>query len=218
MRLMLVFSLVMWSAPLAAANTVLVVGDSLSAAYNISLAEGWVALMGDRLKQADCPVSIVNAAITGETSAGGLARLPKLLERNQPSIVILELGGNDGLRGIPAVYLEENLAAMIRLSREAGARVLLLGIQIPSNYGRRYGDSLAAVYPRLVELFDVPLVSFFLADVADRPELMQADGIHPNARAQPLLVDAVYPAIAPLLTDCRISQSPDLGEPYTDGP
>jgi acyl-CoA thioesterase-1 len=218
MRLMLVLSLVMWAAPLAAANTVLVVGDSLSAAYNISLAEGWVALMGDRLKQADCPVSMVNAAITGETSAGGLARLPKLLERNQPSIVILELGGNDGLRGIPAVHLEENLAAMIRLSREAGARVLLLGIQIPSNYGRRYGESLAGVYPRLVELFDVPLVGFFLADVADRPELMQADGIHPNARAQPLLVDAVFPAIAPLLSDCQISQNPDLGEPYTDGP
>jgi len=199
----------------AVAAKILVVGDSLSAAYGLAIADGWVALAEDRLTAAGCDAELVNAAISGETSAGGLSRLPRLLKLHQPSVVMIELGGNDGLRGFPPEDLQSNLASMIRLSREAGAKVLLLGIQIPTNYGRRYTEALAGVFPALAEELHVPLVPFFLDGIAQNAALMQSDGIHPNAEAQPLLAEAVLDDIASLLEGCTLSQSDDSDGTYT---
>jgi len=215
------FLLILAALPAARADSgvadtkLLVVGDSLSAAYNLAFEDGWVHRLGLRLSASDCPVTVVNAAISGETSAGGLARLPKLLDDHQPAIVMIELGGNDGLRGFPVGDLRDNLDAMIRLSREAGAKVLLLGIQIPTNYGRRYTEALAGVYPDLAESHGLPLVPFLLEGVVGQPGMLQADGIHPTAAAQPTLVDNVWPALVPLLPNCELSQKADSPRPYT---
>jgi acyl-CoA thioesterase-1 len=181
------------------ATTVLVIGDSLSAAYGIPADQGWVALLQAQLKQEHKDVRLVNASISGETSAGGRRRLPALLEQHRPHVVILELGGNDGLRGIPPAQTEQNLAAMIETARAAGAKVLLLGMKLPTNYGPKFGEMFEAVYQSLVRRYPVTFVSFFLEDVALETELMQADGIHPNLAAQPLLARRVCQALAGML-------------------
>jgi acyl-CoA thioesterase I len=171
-------------------------GDSLSAAYGIEADEGWVSLLEARL---DGKARVVNASISGETSAGGASRLPELLGQHAPDIVLLELGGNDGLRGLPPGQFEANMTRMVEASLDSGAEVLLLGIDIPPNYGQAYRDAFTGVFHRLAEAFDLPLVPFLLEGVALDETLMQGDGIHPTAAAQPIILDTVWPELAPLL-------------------
>ena len=178
---------------------VLVLGDSLSAAYGIDEEDDWVTLLNERLEREGYPHTVVNASVSGETTEGGLKRLPRLLSEHNPEWVILELGGNDGLRGYPVSDLADNLAAMIQLSREQGAEVVLLGMQIPPNYGPRYTDQFTAVYPQLAQEEDVPLVAFMLEGIATKDELMQRDGIHPNAEAQPKILENVWPMLREVL-------------------
>lgn len=183
----------------ASGRTILVFGDSLSAAHGLRPEQGWVALLRKRLRRQGYPYRIVNASVSGETTTGGLQRLPHELRACHPSIVILELGANDGLRGLPLALVAHNLAAMVRLSRAAGARVVLLGILIPPNYGPRYTRQFAAIYPQLAREFHLPLVPFLLAHVALDPRLMQSDGLHPDARGEPRVLDNVWPYLKPML-------------------
>ena len=192
---------VIWlPAALGAGQTIVVVGDSLSSGYGIAAEQSWVAMLEDRLQAEGYDYRIVNASIAGDTSAGGLARLPRLLETHDPKLVVIELGGNDGLRGQPVTILRDNLSKMIELSRQSGADVVLAGIQIPPNYGPTYTQALAAVYPELAQRFDAPLIEFLLEDVALNRELMQPDGIHPNAAGQKIVFANVWRVLSPLLT------------------
>lgn len=181
------------------AGTVLVVGDSISAAFGLDTRAGWVALLEKRLVDDGFEHRVVNASISGDTSAGGLARLPTLLAQHRPQWVIVELGGNDGLRGQPPAQLQQNLAAMIDQSQSAGAKVLLLGMQLPPNYGARYTRAFAEVYSALEKEKQVPLVPFFLEGVGGVEGMMQADGLHPALGAQQRLLDNVWPTLKPLL-------------------
>jgi acyl-CoA thioesterase-1 len=183
----------------AYAGTLLVVGDSISAAFGMDTRQGWVALLEQRLNKQGFDHQVVNASISGDTSAGGAARLPALLAEHQPELVIIELGGNDGLRGQPPAQLQQNLAAMVQASQQKGAQVLILGMQLPPNYGQRYTTAFAAVFPQVASEFSVPLVPFVLEGVGGVPEMMQADGIHPTAEAQPRLLENVWPTLKPLL-------------------
>lgn len=183
----------------ATAGTVLIVGDSISAGFGLDTREGWASLLQTRLRQEGFDDKVVNASISGDTSAGGQARLPALLAAHTPEVVVLELGGNDGLRGQPPAQLRQNLAAMIDQSRQAGAKVLLLGMQLPPNYGVRYTTAFAEVYKELAKDKQVALVPFFLEGVGGVPELMQADGIHPAQGAQQRLLENAWPALEPLL-------------------
>lgn len=187
----------------AAARTLLVLGDSLSAAYGMETDEGWVSLLRERLDEHGYPHEVVNVSLSGETTGGGLARLPDALERHQPDIVILELGGNDGLRGYPIARIRANLEQMIELALEADAEVLLAGMQIPPNYGQRYVSSFQQTYQTLAHEHDIRLVPFLLEGIAAHEEWMQADGIHPRPTAQPDILDNVWPELAPLLDDGR---------------
>lgn len=202
-RVVLLWVLCLSASPAAAAEppAILVLGDSLSAAYGMPRAEGWVGLLEQRLERRGCPYRIVNASISGETTSGALNRLPELLQRHRPAVVIVELGGNDGLRGIPVAEFRANLAAMIGQSQRAGARVLLTGIRLPVNYGPDYTQKFFAVYSDLAKKHGTALVPFFMEGVALDPALMQADGIHPNAAGQSRLLANVWPHLAPLL-DC----------------
>ncbi|GAB4347738.1 MAG: esterase TesA [Gammaproteobacteria bacterium] len=181
------------------APTILVVGDSLSAGYGIDPRKGWVELLQQRLQSENYPHRVVNASISGDTTLGGLERLRSAIERHHPRIVILELGGNDGLRAIALGEIRANLEAMIRLSRNASAQVLLVGIRLPPNYGKRYTEGFHAIYQSLARKHSVALVPFLLDGVATRPGMMQPDGIHPTEAAQPRLVDNVWPHLLPLL-------------------
>ena len=183
----------------ASARTILVFGDSLSAAYGIRPEEGWVALLGQRLQTQGYGYQIVNASVSGETSGGGLERLPRALQLHRPSLVILELGANDALRGLPLGMTQQNLASMVRLSQSAGARVLLIGLRLPPNYGPRYTEQFAGMFPALANQYHLPLVPFLLDKVALVPERMQPDGLHPNAQGQPPMLDTVWPYLQPLL-------------------
>ena len=183
----------------AAAGTVLIVGDSISAGFGLDTRKGWVALLEQRLKQEGFDDKVVNASISGDTSAGGLARLPAALATHKPDVVVIELGGNDGLRGQPPAQLQQNLALMIQQSRDSGAKVLLLGMQIPPNYGKRYGEAFAKVFGDVAQKEKVPFVPFFLEGVGGHPELMQADGLHPAVAAQDKLLENVWPTLKPLL-------------------
>lgn len=174
----------------------LVMGDSLSTAYGIEREAGWVSLLEERL---DGSARVVNASISGETSSGGASRFPELIGQHDPDIVLLELGGNDGLRGLPPSQLEANLGNMIEASQAAGAEVLLLGIDIPPNYGQAYRRAFTDVFTRLADTYDTPLVPFLLEGVALEEGMMQDDGIHPTSDAQPLLLDNVWPELEPLL-------------------
>lgn len=182
------------------ANTILVMGDSLSAAYGVDTETAWVNLLRQRLDEKNTgDWQVVNASISGETTDGGARRLPDLLDRHQPDIVILELGGNDGLRGFQPTVIRDNLSAMIETSQEAGARVLLVGMQIPPNYGPRYTRLFADMYPELSDRYDTALVPFFLKRIYNQDGLMQGDGIHPTGEAQPQLLENVWPHLRPLL-------------------
>jgi acyl-CoA thioesterase-1 len=183
----------------ASDRTILVFGDSLSAAYGIRPEQGWVALLTQRLQAQGYGYPIVNASVSGETTSGGLQRLPRALQLHQPGIVVLELGANDALRGLPPSGTRANLAQMVRLSQEAGARVLLVGIRIPPNYGPRYTEEFESVFPELAKQYHLPLVPFLLQDVALNPARMQEDGMHPNAAGEAPIVDTVWPYLKPLL-------------------
>jgi acyl-CoA thioesterase-1 len=190
------------SLPVAASqNTLLVLGDSLSAAYGVPSETAWVELLRERLSGQGLDWQVVNASISGETTDGGLRRLPGLLEKNDPDIVVIELGGNDGLRGFPPNVIESNLAGMIELAQDSGAVPLLVGMQIPPNYGQRYTRMFADLFPTLSDRYGVPLVPFFLEGIYNRDGLMQGDGIHPTEQAQPLLLDNIWPRLKPLVAD-----------------
>ena len=180
-------------------RTILVFGDSLSAAYGLAPQQGWVALLAQRLRSQGYGYEVVNASESGETSGGGLERLPRALELHRPRLVILELGANDGLRALPVGELRGNLERMVRLARAAGARVLLIGIRIPPNYGPRYTEEFERVFPELANQYHLPLVPFLLEKVALDPELMQPDGMHPNARGEAPVLQNVWPYLEPLL-------------------
>lgn len=190
-----------WAAPKPANQTpaIVVVGDSLSAAYGLKREQGWVALLDDKLEDEGYPHTLLNASISGETTAGGLRRLPDLLEKHAPEIVIIELGGNDGLRALSIETMRANLQKMIELSQAARAQVLLLGMRIPSNYGPAYTESFHAVFGEVAAEHNTALVDFFLDPVALKPEYFQADRIHPKASAQPLMLDHIWPDLVLLL-------------------
>jgi acyl-CoA thioesterase-1 len=179
---------------------ILLFGDSISAGYGIGrVDQGWAALLQAKLRNEGYGYQVVNASISGETTAGGLARLPRALALHHPRIVIIELGGNDGLRALPIAQMRDNLAQMVKLSTAAGARVLLLGMRIPPNYGPEYTEQFHQVFSDLAREESLPLVPFLLNDIALTPGLMQADGFHPNELGQPKLLDNVWPALKPML-------------------
>ncbi|MDD5579576.1 MAG: arylesterase [Methylobacter sp.] len=183
----------------AIAKSIVVLGDSISAEYGIEVGQGWVSLVQNRLKEKNSSYVIHNESISGDTSAGGLARIDKALAKHKPVIVILELGANDGLRGISPKIMKNNLAEIVRHSQKAGAKVLLLGMKIPPNYGKRYVDMFYAVYPQLSAELGIPYIPFIMEDVALVKELMQQDGLHPNAKAQQIIADKVWIHLMPLL-------------------
>ncbi|MFV3334198.1 arylesterase [Pseudomonas sp. NY15437] len=183
----------------AAAQTLLVVGDSISAGLGLDTSQGWVNLLDKRLKEQGFDYRVVNASISGDTTAGGLARLPALLSEQKPALVVIELGGNDGLRGMAPAQLQQNLNAMVQQSRQAGARVVLLGMRLPPNYGQRYTDAFAQVFQSVANEQKIALVPFFFDGVGGVQDMMQADGIHPAVAAQPRLLDNVWPTLKPLL-------------------
>jgi acyl-CoA thioesterase-1 len=192
--------------------TLLVVGDSLSAGYNIELGATWVGLLERRLAQQGYGYQVVNASVSGETTGGALARLPRALRVNRPTLVILELGGNDGLQALPLPQIRGNLDAMLKDISASGARTLLLGIRIPLNYGPDYVEKFHAMYQELATKYQAGLVDFFMERVALNPQLMQQDGIHPNTAAQPLLLDTLWPALQPLLEKTPRPGKPPLGK------
>ena len=191
MRSILFAALLAVSGAGMAAPTILVYGDSLSAAYGIPQSAGWVALLGERLKQRKSNYTVANASISGETSSGGAARIDKVLAASKPALVILELGANDGLRGLPVAQMKANLAAIIQASKREGARVVLVGMMLPPNYGVRYVNEFRAAFRDLAFDERVPLVPYFLEGL-DKREQFQADNLHPTAEAQPILLQNVW--------------------------
>ncbi|RMF13013.1 MAG: arylesterase [Gammaproteobacteria bacterium] len=177
------------------ARTLLILGDSLSAAHGIPQSSSWVQQVTIRLETGTSPVKVVNASISGETTRGGLARLPALLGSHQPDWVLIELGANDGLRGFPPVMIRRNLTALIETVREHGAEPLLMQIMLPPTYGKRYVEAFQSLYPSVAEAHNVPLLPFLLTPLAERPDLFQEDGLHPTAEAQPLIADFVLDAL-----------------------
>ena len=195
----LLFLLVAVCAPsIGYAKSILVVGDSISAGYGIELEQGWVNLLQQRLTERG-DYQVHNASVSGDTTQIGVARLPTLIKEHHPDIIVIELGGNDGLRGFPLKVMENNLRKMIETALASKAKVLLVGIQIPPNYGPRYTEQFFQTYFKLAQEFSIPLVPFILDKVALEPELMQDDGIHPTAEGQPMLLDNVWPVLEPLL-------------------
>lgn len=183
----------------ASTPVVLVFGDSLSAAYGIAANRGWVTLLGERLKRERLDYSVVNASISGETTAGGVARLPKMLATHRPAVLVLELGANDGLRGLPVAAMKKNLAAMTAMGQKAGAKVLLVGMRLPPNYGPQYTDAFDRSFAELAKAHKAALVPFLFEGFGDRREFFLDDRIHPNEQAQALLLENVWKALRPLL-------------------
>ena len=201
----LFFLLALWSAAATAGSgpTVLVLGDSLSAAYGIAQDRGWVALLQQRLAERGLPHRLVNASVSGETTRGGLTRLPRLLEEHRPGLVVIELGANDGLRGISDRVLADNLRGLVEAATKSGARVLLLGVRLPPNYGAAFNSRFDRVFDEVARETQTSLVPFFLKGVAEDRALMLPDGLHPAAEAQPVLLENVWPALEPLLEATR---------------
>jgi acyl-CoA thioesterase-1 len=197
----LVFWLAAWSSLSARAEApvILVLGDSLGAAYGIPAEQGWVSLLQRRLAERGFPHRVVNASISGDTTGGGLSRLPAALERDRPAIVILELGANDGLRGQPIMTMAANLSRLIELSQKAGARTLLAEMRIPPNYGPSYTQKFQATFGQLAKHYDIPLIPFLLDGVAGDTALIQDDGLHPRAEAQQRILDNVWTVLEPVL-------------------
>lgn len=183
-------------------GNIIVLGDSISAAYGIDKEQGWVQLLQNKLQSADYKhYQAINASISGNTSGDGLARLPALLAEYQPAIVLVELGGNDGLRGYPVNLMKNNLLRIIKLSRDKGAKVLLAGIEIPPNYGQRYTEAFRQTYTQVATASDVAFLPFILEDITTQTHLMQGDGIHPTAEAQPIILNNIWPYLEPLLME-----------------
>jgi len=178
---------------------ILILGDSLSAAYGMEISQSWPSLLQERLIQNGYTYRVFNSSITGDTTQGGLARLPRLLDRHSPDLVILELGGNDGLRGLPIEVTRDNLSSMISQSQGAGAAVILAEMRIPPNYGLSYTEKFNEMYPALAGQYGIVMLPFLLQDIALEEGMMQADGIHPTAQAQPLIVDRVWQVLEPVL-------------------
>jgi len=187
------------AASFAAEKSILVYGDSLSAAYGIAQARGWVALLAARIARERPDYSVANASLSGETTAGGLARFDQALAERKPAIVVIELGANDGLRALPVTQMKRNLAAMIERSQKSGARVLLIGMKLPPNYGPDYTHAFEAAYPELARRYKTALVPFLMEGFADKEELFQPDRLHPTEAAQPLMAERVWKALQPLL-------------------
>lgn len=183
----------------SAPKTVLVLGDSLSAEYGLARGAGWVALLEQKLQAQKIDARVVNASVSGETTSGGRTRLPALLSKHKPAIVVIELGANDGLRGLPVAAAEANLRAMVTQARGAGAQVLLVGMRMPPNYGRDYADKFFAMFGALSKDVKAPLAPFMLDGVADKTELFQADRLHPLASAHPIILGNIWPHLQPLL-------------------
>lgn len=183
----------------ASERTILVYGDSISAAYGMDQEQGWVSLLAARLAVDHPDYRVVNASVSGETTGGGLTRLTKSLSLHQPDVLVLELGGNDGLRGYPIDKIRGNLDSMIQQSKEAGISVLLIGMVLPPNYGRRYTSAFENIFSGLAELHDIPFVPFLLNGIATTRDLVQRDGIHPTVEAQPMILEDVYPVLENLL-------------------
>lgn len=195
--LRLVFILFLVIKPLSAAadNTILILGDSLSAAYGLQQEQGWVKLLQDKYNDEQADIALVNASISGETSGGALRRLNALLTQYQPTHVLIELGANDGLRGFPVKKMQANLTALIQKSQAANAMTALMEIYIPPNYGPRYSKMFTDSFSQISEETNTHLLNFFMLNIADKPELMQNDGLHPNKKAQPLIRDEMYDSI-----------------------
>jgi acyl-CoA thioesterase-1 len=203
MRLFLLTLCLIVVAPLTARAAeppvILIVGDSLSAGYGLVAGQGWVSLLQQRLKREGYGYRVVNASVSGETTDGGVQRLKRALDQHHPAIVVIELGGNDGLRGLPVSRVRSNLELLITKSRDAGAEVLLVAIRVPTNYGQRYTTSFQGVYQDLANRYKIGLVPFLSDQVAVDLALFQPDGIHPNAQAQPILLNNLWPQLTPLL-------------------
>jgi acyl-CoA thioesterase-1 len=183
----------------ATAKSIVVIGDSISAGYGLEDGKGWVTLLQQKFNSKEKSYKVFNESISGDTSAGGLARIDKALSRHNPELVLLELGANDGLRGLSPKLMKSNLAEMIKRSQQSGAKVLLLSMRIPPNYGKRYVDMFYKVYPQLAEEMNIPYVPFILEEVALVKEMMQKDGLHPNAKAQPIIADKIWQYLQPIL-------------------
>lgn len=181
------------------AKSIVVLGDSISAGYGLETGKGWVSLLQKKFNQKDKSYTVFNESISGDTTAGGLARIDKALSQHKPEIVLLELGANDGLRGLSPKLMKSNLAEMVKRSQKAGAKVLLLSMRIPPNYGKRYVDMFYKVYPQLAEEMKIPFVPFILEEVALVKELMQKDGLHPNEKAQAIIADKIWQYLVPVL-------------------
>ena len=183
----------------SAPKTILVLGDSLSAEYGIARSAGWVALLEQKLKAENIPARVVNASISGETTIGGRTRLPALLDKHKPNIVVIELGANDGLRGLPVASAENNLRAMVDMAQKKNAKVMLVGMRMPPNYGRAYTESFFNMFKKLSSDTKSPLVPFMLEGVADKPSLFQQDRMHPTAAAHHIILNNIWPQFAPLV-------------------
>jgi len=191
---------VAWSMPAFATNPkILIYGDSLSAAYGIPQQQGWAALLKKKLAQEKLTYEVINASISGETTDSGLTRLASTIRQVKPTIIILELGANDGLRGLPIKNMRDNLSAMIQLCKKSGIKVLLLGMKIPPNYGLQYTKEFSQTYAQLGKQHKVALLPFMLENVAAKPDLIQADGLHPNALGQPIILENIWPELQKLL-------------------
>jgi acyl-CoA thioesterase-1 len=204
--LLVLFSVSTAQAQVPEVETILILGDSLSAAYGMEVSESWPVLLQERLDEQGYAFRVFNSSIAGDTTQGGLARLPRLLEKQGPAIVLIELGGNDGLRGLPLDVTRKNLAAMIEQSRSAGAEVIIAEIRIPPNYGPSYTQKFNAIFHELAKQESVTLLPFLLEDIALEPGMMLPDGIHPTAAAQPVIVDAVW-EIAQAMLDAPVSRN-----------
>ncbi|WP_250657778.1 arylesterase [Alkalimarinus coralli] len=180
-------------------NTIVVLGDSISAAYGVPTEKGWVSLFENRLKQENKSYNVINASISGETTDGGVKRLPEIIRRHNPSILLIELGGNDGLRGFPLNIIKANLQTLIDQAKENNITPVLIAMRIPPNYGRRYTSGFFDIFTTVAEENNVSLVPFLLEDIALKPGLMQSDGIHPTESAQPILLDHIWETLTPLL-------------------
>lgn len=198
-RLLLMVCFLLWGAAAQSAPVVLVFGDSLSASYGIPANEGWVSLLEQRIHQKNPGYRVVNASISGETTSGGRYRIEQVLAEHRPAVVILELGVNDGLRGLPLDAAASNLNAIITACRNRKARVLLIGMRLPPNYGNAYATKFQAIYPQAAQRHKIPYLPFLLEGFADNPELFQADGLHPNTAAQPLIMEKVWKLLQPIL-------------------
>ena len=196
--------------------TLLVFGDSLSAGYRMPIEDGWVNLLDNKLQMLGSDYKVVNASVSGETTDGGLSRLPATLASHKPAIVILELGGNDGLRGLPVASIKQNLIEMVQISQAAGAQVVLAGIQIPPNYGPRYTGPFTQQFEEIASAMDLPFIPFLIDGIAQQPELMQDDGIHPKAEAQSMVLDNVWPVLEAVLNAKR-EHYPDRNETTASG-